>query len=57
MTDLTTRGKPRTDLPASRPPTDKPKTAERKPHKASTHGRDPFEVLGIDSDAEDRIPF
>lgn len=52
-----TRTAPRTDLPASRPPVVKAKPQERKPHVASTSGRDPFEVLGVKPGGEDDIPF
>lgn len=57
MTDLTTRVY--TDLPASEPPAE-PVQAERTPYVASTHDRDPFEVMGIDPTKDpddDGIPF
>ena len=52
MTDLTTRIQ-HTDLPASKPPVEKVKPVERKPYKASTDGRDPFEVMGGDRLGDD----
>lgn len=57
MTDLTTRIQ-HTDLPASKPPVEaEAEPVERKPFKASTAGRDPFEVMGVKPGAPDDIPF
>jgi hypothetical protein len=47
-----TRTAPRTDLPASKPPAKAAKQT-RKPHKASTAGRDPFAVFGADPLGDD----
>lgn len=41
----------RTDLPASKPPAAKPQP--RRPYRASTADRDPFEVFGGDRLADD----